>query len=76
MNSIFIQNLDLFSGMCKENTMGNEGRNENLIDKSIGFEEFPNELFLKILSFLGIEDLIKCSQTSKRIRSTGSTIRF
>jgi hypothetical protein len=48
--------------------MENEGKFENMMDKSIGFEEFPNELLLKIFSFLEIVDLIKCSQTSKRIR--------
>ena len=48
--------------------MENEGKYENLIDKSIGFEEFPNELLLKIFNFFEIVDLIKCSQTSKRIR--------
>ena len=42
----------------------NEGKYENLI-----FEEFPNELLLKILSFLEITNLLKCSQTSKRIRT-------
>jgi hypothetical protein len=44
-------------------------KDENLINKSIRFEEFPNEILLKILSFLEIVDLIKCSNTSKRIRS-------
>ena len=48
--------------------MANEGEDENMMDQSIGFEEFPNELLLKILSFLEIADLIKCSLTSKRIR--------
>ena len=48
--------------------MTNEGKYENLIDKSIGFEELPNELLLKILSFLEITNLLKCSQASKRIR--------
>ena len=57
-----------FSGKCKEITMANEGKDENLMDQSIRFEKFPNELLLKILSFLEIFDLIKCSQTSKRIR--------
>ena len=36
--------------------------------KSIKFEEFPSEIMLKIFSFLEIVELIKCSQTSKRIR--------
>ena len=46
-----------------------EEKDKNMINKSIGFEEFPNEILLKILSFLEILDLIKCSNTSKRIRS-------
>ena len=45
-----------------------ENSDENLKDKSIRFEEFPSELLLKILSFLEITNLLKCSQTSKRIR--------
>ena len=61
-------NFRIFSDKCKENTMTNEGKYKNLIKKSIGFEEFPNELLLKILSFLEINNLLKCSQTSKRIR--------
>ena len=48
--------------------MANEGKYENLMDKSIEFEAFPNELLLNILGFLEIIDLIKCSQTSKRVR--------
>jgi hypothetical protein len=48
--------------------MANEAKYENLMDKSIGFEAFPNELLLNMLGFLGIVDLIKCSQTSKRVR--------
>ena len=48
--------------------MANEEKDENLMDQSIGFEEFPNEILLKVLSFLEIVDLIKCSLTSKRIR--------
>ena len=46
-----------------------ESSNVNLKDKSIRFEEFPSELLLKILSYLEITNLLKCSQTSKRIRS-------
>ena len=48
--------------------MEDEEKVENLIDKSIKFEEFPSELMLKIFSFMEIVDLFKCSQTSKRIR--------
>ena len=48
--------------------MADEEKNENLMNKSIKFEEFPSELLLKIFSFLEIVDLIKCSQASKRIK--------
>ena len=48
--------------------MANE-ENSDEKDKSIRFEEFPSEILLKILSFLEITNLLKCSQTSKRIRS-------
>ena len=48
--------------------MANEEKDENLMNKSIKFEEFPSELLLKIFSFLEIVDLMKCSQASKRIR--------
>ena len=48
--------------------MVNEGKDEKLLDKSIKFVEFPNEILLNILSFLEIVNLIKFSQTSKRIR--------
>ena len=48
--------------------MADEEKDENLIDKSIKFEEFPSELMLKIFSFFEIVDMIKCSQLSKRIR--------
>ena len=46
-----------------------ENSDENLKDKSIRLEEFPSEILLKILSFLEITNLLKCSQTSKRIRT-------
>ena len=58
-----------FFRQVQENTMTNEGKDVNLIDKSIGFEEFPSELLLKIFSFLEITNLLKFSQTSKRIRT-------
>ena len=32
-------------------------------------ERFPDEVLLKILSFLDLADVLKCAQTSKRIRS-------
>ena len=48
--------------------MANDKEYDNLIGKSIKFEEFPSEIMLEIFSFLEIVDLIKCSQTSKRIR--------
>jgi hypothetical protein len=48
--------------------MAEEEKCDNLMGKSIKFEEFPSEIMLKIFSFLEIVDLIKCSQTSKRIR--------
>ena len=48
-------------------TKGN-GNCENLQDNSIRFENFPAEIFLKMLNFLEINELLKCSQTSKRIR--------
>ena len=48
--------------------MANDKEDDNLIGKSIKFEEFPSEIMLEIFSFLEIVDLIKCSQTSKRIR--------
>ena len=49
--------------------MANErNRDENLKDKSIRFEDFPVEILLKILNFLDINNLLKCSQTSKRTR--------
>ena len=48
--------------------MADEGKDKNLMEKSIGFEKFPDEILLNILSFLEVVDLIKCSQTSKRIK--------
>ena len=57
-----------FSGKHKENTMVIAGKDEKLLDKSIKFVDFPNELLLNILGFLEIVNLIKLSQTSKRIR--------
>ena len=49
--------------------MANErNRDENLKDKSIRFEDFPAEILLKMFNFLEINELLKCSQTSKRIR--------
>ena len=57
-----------FSGKHKENTMVIAGKDESLLDKSIKFVDFPNELLLNILGFLEIVNLIKFSQTSKRIR--------
>ena len=48
--------------------MADEEKDETLIGKSIKFEKFPNELLLKIFSFLEIVDMIKCSRASKRIR--------
>ena len=47
-------------------SQGNKKR-ENLQDKSIRLEDFPTEILLKILNFLEIKSLLKCSQTSKRI---------
>ena len=44
-------------------------KNEKLQDKSIKLEDFPPEILLKILSFLEINILLKCCQTSKKIRS-------
>jgi len=44
------------------------GTCENLQDNSIRFEDFPEEILLKMLNFLEINELLKCSQTSKRIR--------
>ena len=32
------------------------------------FEDLPDEIILNVLSFLDIKDLLRCSQTSKRIR--------
>ena len=32
------------------------------------FQDFPYEIILKVISYLGIKDLIKCGQASKRIR--------
>ena len=50
--------------------MANEGnRDKNFMEKSIRLEELPNELLMKIFSFLEITNLLKCSQTSKRIRT-------
>ena len=43
-------------------------KSENLQGKSTRFEDFPAEILLRILKFLEIYDLLKCSQTSKRIR--------
>jgi hypothetical protein len=43
-------------------------KSENLPDKSRRFEDFSAEILLKILNFLEISNLLKCSQTSKRIR--------
>ena len=45
-----------------------KGKCEKLQDKSVRFEDFPAEILLKLLNFLEINDLLKCSQTSKRIR--------
>ena len=45
--------------------MANEGNR----DENFRLEEFPSELLLKIFSFLEITNLLKCSQTSKRIRA-------
>jgi hypothetical protein len=36
--------------------------------KTCRFEDYPAEIFLKILNFLEIKYLLKYSQTSKRIR--------
>ena len=44
-------------------------KSEKLQDKSIKLEDFPPEILLKILSFLEINGLLKCCQTSKKIRS-------
>ena len=41
---------------------------ENLQDNSIKFEDFSAEILLKMLHFLKINELLQCSQTSKRIR--------
>ena len=41
---------------------------DNFQDTSIRFEDFPAEILLNILNFLEINDLLKCSQTSKRIK--------
>ena len=50
--------------------MSNEGnRDENFKEKSFCLEEIPNELLLKLFSFLEITSLLKCSQASKRIRT-------
>jgi hypothetical protein len=50
--------------------MANEGNgDENFKEKSIRLEELPNELLMKIFIFLEITNLLKCSQTSKRIRA-------
>ena len=58
-----------FSGKCKENTMANErNRYKKLKDKPIRFEDCPAEILMQILNFLEINNLLKCSQTSKRIR--------
>ena len=55
------------SGKHKKNTMV-KVKDESLLDKSIKFVDFPNELLLNILGFLEIVNLIKFSQTSKRMR--------
>ena len=41
-------------------------KDENLLDKSIRFEDFPEEILLKILNFLELNGLLNCSQTYKR----------
>ena len=33
------------------------------------FEDLPDEIILGVLSFLDIKDLLRCAQTSKRIRN-------
>ena len=32
------------------------------------FQDLPHEVILKVISYLGIKDLIRCGQASKRIR--------
>ena len=53
----------IFSGKHKK------GEDERLRNTSIRFEEFLNEVLVKILSFLEIVDLIKCSKTCRKIRT-------
>ena len=48
--------------------MADEVKDKNLMEKSIGFEKFPDEILLNILSFLEVVDLIRCSRTSKRFK--------
>ena len=48
--------------------METDQEEKNMQDKSIRFEDFPAEILLKILNFLEINGLLKCSQTSRRIR--------
>ena len=43
-------------------------KEDNLQDKSVRFEDFPAEILLNIFNFLEIDNLLKCSQTSKRNR--------
>ena len=49
--------------------MANEGNSdENKKGNSERIEKFPAEILLKILNFLEISDLLKCSQTSQTFR--------
>ena len=43
--------------------------NETEVTITLHLERFPDEVLLKILSFLDLADVLKCAQTSKRIRS-------
>ena len=51
----------IFSGKHKK------GEDERLMNTSIRFEEFLNEVLVKILSFLKIVDFIKCSKMCRKI---------
>ena len=33
------------------------------------FHDLPNEIILKVLSYLKVKELLRCGQTSKRIRA-------
>ena len=47
----------------------NKNIKKEFCSKMSQFHDLPNEIILKVLSYLEVKELLCCSQTSKRIRA-------